>query len=406
MKKILILGTGAQGTTVAKLLDGNSSVEELILADVDKKAVDSLAAGLTKGRGIIVDARSIDSIAEAAEGVDLIVNALPMAFGKNVLEAALKVGADYQDFSPPTTICEDYYDGMEKLYGEYDERFKAIGKLAVVGTGSAPGVTTPAARIAVKPLDTCDKILTFVWEGTEVKAFQPFWWSPVGAIDDMCMEASKYVNGELIDAEPFGDPVYRQYSYMPETIRFVDHDHEEPIFIAYNADTHFKGCKDAQFKYGGVGIEFAEPLYRAGLLSKEPEIINGREVIPYDVILHHIPPAPKYPEEIKALIDSGIVTDNGCIVVEAYGKKDGKDKLIEVHVSSMGLVEAYEKMKITAEMAVTGQGGSIYTRMFAEDRYEQTGVITSDMLTYNEIDVFCEYAKELGITFEVIEKDM
>lgn len=404
MKKILILGTGAQGTTAAKLLDKDANVGELILADVDAKAVETLAGELTKAKGVIVDAGSVDSIVEVAEGVDLIINALPMAFGQNVLEAALKVKTNYQDFAPPTTICEDYADGLEVLYNDYGRRFREIGKLAVLGTGSAPGVTTVAARLAVEPLDTCDTILTFVWEGTEVARFQPFWWSPVGALDDMCTELYNYEDGELVDGEPFGNPVYRQYSYMPEKIRFVDHDHEEQIFIAFNADTHFKGCRNSQFKYGGVGIEFSEPLYRAGLLSKEPEMINGREVVPYDVILAHIPPAPKYPEEIKAMIDEGVVCDNGCIVVEAYGKKNGVDTLVEVHVGAMGLVEAYEKMQLTAEMAVTGQGGFTYARMFAADKFEQTGLITTDMLSYPEIETFREYAKDVSITFDVIEK--
>ena len=34
------------------------------------------------------------------------------------------------------------------------------------------------------------------------------------------------------------------------------------------ADKYLKGAKNIYFKYGGCGVDFAEPLYRMGLLSK------------------------------------------------------------------------------------------------------------------------------------------
>ena len=39
MKKLLILGVGAQGSTVAKRMDEEPNVSELIVADYDEKAV-------------------------------------------------------------------------------------------------------------------------------------------------------------------------------------------------------------------------------------------------------------------------------------------------------------------------------------------------------------------------------
>lgn len=60
-------------------------------------------------------------------------------------------------------------------------------------------------------------------------------------------------------------------------------------------------------------------------------------------MLAHVPPAPKFREEIKEIIDEGLVSDSGCMVIEAYGKKDGKDVLVETHVFAPELVESYEK---------------------------------------------------------------
>jgi hypothetical protein len=49
-------------------------------------------------------------------------------------------------------------------------------------------------------------------------------------------------------------------------------------------------------------------------------------------------------------------------------------------------------------MYLTGQGGALFTKMFVNDKYDQTGLITSDMLTEEEIDYYFARAAELDIT--------
>ena len=95
MKKILVLGVGAQGSTAARKLDQEPAVGEIICADYDREAVDTLVAQLTKAKGAFVDAHDLDSIVKAAEGVDLILNGLPLECTQNVLDAALIVKANY-----------------------------------------------------------------------------------------------------------------------------------------------------------------------------------------------------------------------------------------------------------------------------------------------------------------------
>lgn len=102
-----------------------------------------------------------------------------------------------------------------------------------------------------------------------------------------------------------------------------------PGTVRVNAEKYFKGCKKHILNMPGVGMDFAEPLYRAGLLSHEKQDIKGCQVAPFDVIVANVPKPPKFEHEIKEIIDEGIVSDDGCMVIEAYGKKDGKDILVE-----------------------------------------------------------------------------
>ena len=78
MKKVLVLGVGAQGSAAAKRLDLEPNVEEVICADYDMKAVENIVGSIKKGRGVQVDAHDKDSIVAAAQGVDLILNGLPL----------------------------------------------------------------------------------------------------------------------------------------------------------------------------------------------------------------------------------------------------------------------------------------------------------------------------------------
>ena len=66
-KKVLVLGTGAQGSTVAQKLNAEPNVDEIICADYDKKAVDSLVANLSKARGVQVNAKKKKNIVEVTE---------------------------------------------------------------------------------------------------------------------------------------------------------------------------------------------------------------------------------------------------------------------------------------------------------------------------------------------------
>ena len=429
MKKILVLGVGAQGSAAAKRLDKEPNVGEIICADYDMKAVENVVSSITKGRGVKVDAHDKDSIVAAAQGVDLILNGLPLECTKNVLDAALEVKANYQDYAGTTQLADvwlqselskkeddipqfeekyttDWYYSFKAMYEIYGPKFEAIDRLALFGTGSAPGLICAATRNAMKYLDTCETIYNIVWEGVIAKRFLPFWWSPVTALTDMSEMAVAFEDGKLINTPAFGLPMKRQYDYMDEPVTFCEHCHDEPLQYAFNAEKYFKGCKNAYFKYAGAGMDFARPLYQAGMLSRDEIEYKGQKMIPFEYALSYIPPAPKYKEEIKEIIDEGLVCDSGCMVIEAYGKKDGKDVLVETHVFAPGLVESYEKAGITAEMYLTGQGGYLFSKLFVNDLFDQKGFISSDMLSMEQVDKYFEYAAELGITLDTVVKEI
>lgn len=405
MKKVLILGVGAQGSTVAKRMDEEPNVSEIICADYDKKAVDELVKVLEKGKGVQVDATQKENIVEIAKGADLIVNALPMEFGFIVLEAAIEAKTNYQDFAAAYTPGVDWVKNIKKMYGEIGDRFKEIGKTAIISTGSAPGLICVVARDAVRYLDSCETIMMYVYEGVKAKRFLPFWWSPKVAYSDMQDEAYCFENEKICITEPFSRPVYMRFKDIDKDIKLIEHAHDEPVIMGINSKEYFKGARNIFFKYGGYGVQFAEPLYKMGLLSYEPMEVDGNMVIPRNLVLKLTPPAPKYESEIREILDEGLEDDSGAMVVQAIGIKDGKEVMVETYVNAPGCAESFEKSGLTGETYLTGQSGSFFTKLFVNDIITQTGLISSDMLTYQQVDTYLKYAAERDITLETTIKE-
>ena len=106
MKKVMVCGCGAQGSTICRKLDEEPNIEEIICADYSLAAAEAVCKLMKKGTPKQVDASSIDAIVEAAQGCELIVNVMPLDFGVNVLEAAIRVKANYQDLA----ACENIVD--------------------------------------------------------------------------------------------------------------------------------------------------------------------------------------------------------------------------------------------------------------------------------------------------------
>ena len=410
MERVLVLGSGAQGSTVVRRLDLEPNVKQIIVADYNIDAVNHVCGMIKKGVPEQIDASSEEAIVALAKkyDVELIVNALPLVFAKNVLEAALKVKCNYQDFATGDDIIEDpvpgrhdnWLAGIEYEYTHYREEFKKIDKLAIIGTGSAPGLMCVTAREAVKYVDECETIYMCVFEGVEAKRFLPFWWSVDVAIRDMNDDAYCWIDGEVVRTPGFSHPFTRNWPEMGRPVTLYDHSHDEPVYIGLNSKEFFKGCKNAFFKYGGGGIEFAKPLKEANLITFEEVEFKGAKFIPGKWVISMLPKAPSTPEEVKEILDEGLEEDSGAFVVELYGTKDGKAVKVETHVFAPGCQEAYELTGLSGEQYLTGQSGFLFTKLFVNGKMNQKGLISSDMLSPEQHELYLKYAEELKITME------
>ncbi len=398
MKKVMVMGVGAQGSTIAKRLQEEPVVEEIICADYDAKAVKTMEKSLSKAKGVQVDARSVEEIVKAGEGCELVVNGLAPDFNVHVLEASLALKANYQDMASGPVKDAGFVEAVERAL-DYDDKFKKAGKTALINTGSAPGFANVVTRDAVELLDSCDRIEIMVYDGIWSKRFIPFWWSPETAFGDMAAEPIMYKEGEFVLCEPFSDPEIVNF-YGLGCRRMVNHEHEEPVTMGLMSKKVLKGTNYVNFKYGGPAVELAEGFYKMGLLSSEAVEVGGVEVVPMDLISKLTPPAPKYKEEIEEVLKEGLELEEGAFLVRLDGEREGNKVRIDNYANVPGLEDSFKKSGITHEAYFTGQAAFLFTKLFVNGKITQSGTYPPEVLEAAERSYYLSEAAKLDITVD------
>ncbi len=399
MKKIIVIGVGAQGSTIARRMDEHSGVSEIICADYDIHAAEKLSRSLKKATAVRLNARELNNVIQAASGCDLIVNGLPLQYNLVIMEAALAVNASYLDMAGP---MEDigFVESYRLIFSQWHEKFKEKKLRAMVGCGSSPGLANIIARESVDEMDSCDHIGIYIYEGIWARRYTPFWWSPEVAFGDMAYNTFRFENGKIIEDLPFSRPVMMQFSGIDKAIRMVDHEHDEPVTMGLLADKVLKGVKNVEFKYGGPHVELSESLYQLGLLSKDPVNVNGVDIVPMDLVLKLCPPAPKFPDEIKRILDDGLVMEEGAFLVRVDGIKDARPIRIDAYVNAPGLVEAFETSGLSHEAYLTGQCAAVFVGMMVDDAFTAKGLYVPEQLSADARRYCFQELAKFGITFE------
>ena len=181
-----------------------------------------------------------------------------------------------------------------------------------------------------------------------------------------------------------------------------DHEHDEPVTMGLLAGEVLKGVKNVDFKYGGCGVELSELLFNMGLLSKEPIDVKGTRIVPMDLVLNLCPPAPKYPQEIKAIIDEGVVVEEGAFLVRVEGTKDDKPVKIDCYVNAPGLVESFEKSSLSHEAYLTGQSGAVFVQMLVDDAFTEKGLFVPEQFSADARRYCFQELAKLDITVDEI----
>ena len=151
MKKVLIVGAGAQGGPCASILSRDKDVSEIVLGDIDFELANEVKHKIKSDKITVVklDAGKVEDIRSAARGADVIINLTLIRFNANVMQAAAESGAHYVDSASGEPFWTQLIEGQPL---EFDDEFRKAGLTALIACGGTPGLTNILIRY------TCGKL--------------------------------------------------------------------------------------------------------------------------------------------------------------------------------------------------------------------------------------------------------
>jgi saccharopine dehydrogenase (NAD+, L-lysine-forming) len=271
--------------TVRDLMETCALSDEVLIADYDLGKAEALAAtfsgaGWPRVRAARVDVRDAAGAATALSGALVVVNAVQYQHNLAVMEAALAAGAHYVDMGGLFHVTRQQL--------ELDARFKAAGKVAILGMGAAPGITNLLARHGAERLDEVREIHCRVG-GLDETRYQPRQALPVAyslktILEEFSMEPAVFTKGEFTFVKPMSGDVPHRFP-APVGLRrpmYTIHSEVATLPLSYAG----KGVREVSFKiaFDAEFVDRVRFLRDLGLASHQPIDLTGVKVRPIDVV--------------------------------------------------------------------------------------------------------------------------
>lgn len=301
---IAVLGAGAMGGAAALLLARHLDVIDLLVLDVDEGRARAVAerAGVA-GRGF--DARS-GELAKILTEVRAVAACLPYRLNLEVMEASLAAGCHYADLGGLFHVTRKQW--------ELHERFRAAGVSAVMGIGSAPGLTNVLARRGADRLDSVTSI-DMVDGAIDLAAGGGAFGVPYSIetiLDEFTEPAMVFEGGEMREV-PAGSGVIEWDFPEPVGAQPAMYTlHSEPATLPFTIE----GARDVRWRLAlprAVHDGFSL-LVAAGLASSDPVDTPSGSAVPREVlaaVLGRLPDA------------DGEANDVEYLDVRVAGERDG-----------------------------------------------------------------------------------
>jgi len=347
--KVLLMGVGGQGGPAASIMASDNDIDKIVIGDINtdmaKKVQEKIGSNKIEIKK--VDARDIDDIATAAEGMDVVLDLVTPQFYYNILQGALKAKTNYVNTAYDKFMWDNKME-LGKKPKLYDE-FVACNKTAMLGCGMSSGYTNVIAKLYIDKCDTVKSVkvrlakkdLSIGKYGDAVTAWNPGW-NPIQALLDFKLPSTVFRDKKYeLKTKPFSEIEEWEFPEPMGKMPVSLHAHEEPYSIPLSFAS--KGLEYCDFKYY-VNMQIA-PVIALGLASDEPIEVDGVKVKPLDVVLSKVPkPGDIFLNEDPSTFDYLDKNKIVSMMVEVKGKKDGKDVTYNVYIPTMGAPrrETYE----------------------------------------------------------------
>jgi len=400
---VLILGSGAAGSVMAKILAGFKGIEIIYLTDISEKAAKKFLSPDPKITFKILDATVKSDVLNALKGCQLLVNAAMPQFNKQLLETAVQAGINYQDM---TSLWDDAI--VEQF--EHNDAFKEKGLVGLINASATPGVSNLVVAELASGLKQIEYIKIRLLE--DVSATVPLTaWSKERTFDEFSAIPYVWENEQFNEKENFAEE---------EIYNFPEPHVDEKFYMVAQEDVgtlpHYFKSKYIDIKAGGSEVEFARTLFQLGLMKKRPLKVGDAMVSPYQFMVKVWPDVPSL-EEMKKLVDAGKVIDahfwasvevsgTEVIKVENLVTKEStthqKKKTLRAYILFPSQIEI-NKMYPGANYVSYAAGLSAAIFALSIPNLSKKGVYPPEALEIKERSAVLDLLKKNGVTIDIVE---
>ena len=396
MKKVLIIGAGAQGNVISGVLAKAEDVAEITLADINleraREIVQYVGSGKIKtARVNAADTADVAGLMKKG-GYDLVVNATLMTFNRQILEGALAARVHYLDMASNEFFTRR--NGQEFLVEqlEYADAFEEAGLTANILAGGDAGLVNVMAREAADELDEVDYI--GIKDYGVVACDEPVaMWSFQTYLEDCADEAVYWENGEYKYAPLFsGAEDYYFPHPLDLTGKVFYHHHEEPVTLPKFLG---KPVKYVDFKMGDPDSATWQFLIDGlKMMDKTPQDVNGCQVSPREIFCRQLPPTLT-PKKCIELLKENRLKSQAVLAVDVKGRKDGKNLHYKMWTDSPDVADACSIIPGTNDVSwITSVPASVLALMILRGQLLRTGVFPCEVLNREERKLFFKGIRE------------
>ncbi|MGK5083547.1 saccharopine dehydrogenase NADP-binding domain-containing protein [Bdellovibrionota bacterium FG-1] len=287
MRYIVIGGAGAMGKiTVKDLVETSGDHDEIVIADFDLPKAQALAQSFKDSRvsALFINVKDHAAAAQVLNGAFVVINCVQYQLNLDVMEATLRAKAHYVDLGGLFHITRKQL--------EYHDRFKQIGRTALLGMGAAPGITNILSRHGADQLDRVTEIHTRVGSMDQTR-YEPkqalaVSYSLKTILEEFSYEPAVFTKGEFKFVKAMSGDVPHRFP-PPIGLRrpmYTIHSEVATLPLSFKE----KGVKEVSFKiaFDPEFVDRVRFLRDLGMASHDKMEIPGADgtvqVAPIDVV--------------------------------------------------------------------------------------------------------------------------
>ena len=395
MAKVLIIGAGGVSSVVVhKCAQAKEVFTEIFLASRTKSKCDAIAASVKKRYNINIETGSVDadSVPELVALIKkvqpkLVINvALPYQ-DLTIMDACLECDVHYLDTANYEPLDEAKFE--YKWQWAYQEKFKAKGLMALLGSGFDPGVTNVFCAYGQKHLLDEIHVLDII-DANAGDHGLPFAtnFNPEINIREVTAAGRYWERGEWVETDPLSFKMSFDFpaGIGPKNCYLMYHEELESLV------QNLKGIRRARFwmTFSDNYINHLNVFGGVGLLGIEPIDYKGQSIVPIQFLSNLLPdPASLGP----------LTKGKTCIGCVMTGIKDGKERTFYVY-NICQHEDCYEELGSQAISYTTGVPAMLGAMMMLQDKWMKPGVWNMEQL---DPDPFMDALNKYGLPWQVEE---